>query len=588
MSKYLKLLFSLIARKKLNYFIWTINLIFVLSYSLSFKYVNHDFDYNTLFLILITFEIFITILYSSLIALYLFKGLSYEGIDLLVFSKPISRKKIILAKLITLMIVASLWSLFSLILNIIALALFKLFDQILLISFISLISFFMAFMFFGNISAILSYKLSSKLALSINLLTSISLVAAGVSVNINTTSTVNHFAKFLNQKYNYNRSGNVANIESFFVKNQNKLYLVPNGVDNNEFSNKQKEFIDFAYNNSKQAPQTMHIYNFLSLPYQFIDSFNVKNSNFIKQENNLTNYLYQPRDLSLRYSYKINKNNPSLIKTIDSNKLSIVPFLLKNNSTIANLLDSKIIYARENANNFIQEFPEDKFVFASSDNLIGEIDWTIVNQTLANDFFDEYANKLFNKINQEINKRKIYDQELIKQLILKTITTILNNKDDQINTYSDPSTAVFDQNAIKNKIIQTYTQRQIYLFASLIYYLYFNNNYPILLDAILFNPNKMDYSPMAFNIKIGQYNYQIGGYQSYTPIQEVDKKTNKVVTRYSIKPKDNYLFTTTKDLYSVASDKQVTNIGYYFIIWIIVLSILSTISYQLYYKKDYK
>ncbi|SYV90646.1 Uncharacterised protein, partial [Metamycoplasma alkalescens] len=49
--------------------------------------------------------------------------------------------------------------------------------------------------------------------------------------------------------------------------------------------------------------------------------------------------------------------------------------MLKSHSIIPNIIDTELIYERENAENPETNFPEDESQFAAENNLVGKIKW---------------------------------------------------------------------------------------------------------------------------------------------------------------------------------------------------------------------
>ncbi|SYV97169.1 Uncharacterised protein, partial [Mycoplasmopsis edwardii] len=74
-------------------------------------------------------------------------------------------------------------------------------------------------------------------------------------------------------------------------------------------------------------------------------------------------------------NYVKDQNGLDIIDSRVNKVAYLVPGSLKSYSHIDNLLNTNIIYARENAESFKIEFPEDKFVHSTSDNLVGELKW---------------------------------------------------------------------------------------------------------------------------------------------------------------------------------------------------------------------
>ncbi|SYV92521.1 Uncharacterised protein, partial [Mycoplasmopsis synoviae] len=130
-------------------------------------------------------------------------------------------------------------------------------ENALVVSFISFASLFFSYLIFGNIAALIAYKLSSKLALTISLVISTPLVIGGVVINSNSTSTANNFAYYLNTPYQFNRSNTAVNTNQFYLNNnKDNYYILANGYKSDKFSDLQKEFINNAYGYAENSSKS--------------------------------------------------------------------------------------------------------------------------------------------------------------------------------------------------------------------------------------------------------------------------------------------------------------------------------------------
>lgn len=118
---YTTFLSRLVLFKKSTYFLvgisLFINLIFIIINALNIA--NDKQNYLILFYVFISINLVLTIIFSTIKAINLFKDLKDDGIEILVFSKSISRKNIIFTKIGFLVLNCVLWSLITYIFNII-------------------------------------------------------------------------------------------------------------------------------------------------------------------------------------------------------------------------------------------------------------------------------------------------------------------------------------------------------------------------------------------------------------------------------------------------------------------------------------
>ncbi|TNK91998.1 ABC transporter permease, partial [Mycoplasmopsis pullorum] len=396
----------------------------------------------------------------------------------------------------------------------------------------------------------------------------------------------NNFAYYLNLKYDNNLSGKISNSEYFYLNNQkDNLYLVPNGYAKNEFSDKQKEFITQAYNKSKNSVNELAWYSYLVVPYQFLDIFN--NNKTQHNKNNLDNYLNYNNSDSYLYNYKLDQNAKLFNYEKDQQKYYLIPSLLKNQTERENIVNTTLIYAREGADSFNLNFPEDTYVFSASDNLVGELKWKFLINVLKDQNFNDYAKKLFVQVEAKI---KNDEPAYAKTKILEKIEKELNNSDSFLNRYQNSFVALFDEKMIENKTIKTLTEKKIYLAAALIYYVYFNLQDSKILESILWNNDNSTFEPHQLKVQIGDYKYNIGGYSAYTTMQEVreiDGEKN-VVIRYNLDSNENYMFQNVTNVFELSRSNPIIIKETYFIIWILLISLLLTINGIKYTKKDYK
>ncbi|KUH47496.1 ABC transporter permease [Mycoplasmopsis meleagridis] len=557
--------------------------------------INLNLASNLIIFIVAFIQIIFTIFYSALIYINIFRELEEEGQEIVVLSKPISRKNIYLAKSLFLLLISLFYGLIMLTENLILGLILKVFNYLLIYLIISFFGFILAFNFFGTISSLLAYKLNTKIAMTLPFIVSIPLIVGGIFINNNSTSKANNFAYYLNLPYQGNLAENIANVETFYLNNnKDNFYIVPNGYSNNTFSLKQNEYLNLANNLANNSNIVLSIYSWLSIPYQLIDVFNLENQNLFnnKNSNYLNNYLYYQANDSYLYNYALKKADLEKFNVVDNNQIIkeyLIPSLLKNNAKRKDLINTKIIYARENADKFTVTFPEDKYTFSSSDNLVGDIYWTYIEEVLKDNNFSNYAKKLFKNLITKLDPN--LDLVVLKEQIIKEIAKELNDEKSFLNRYSNSLVTLFNPLSVENKTIKNELEKKLYLFTALIYYAYFNLNDQNITKALLANEDdKMYFSPSQFKINLGGFNYFIGGYSSYTPIQEVqgEGENKKVIIRYNLEENNNYLFTPVKDVYELARENQVISKEGYFIIWTVLTFTLITINTFLYKKRDYK
>ncbi|WP_406614512.1 hypothetical protein ACJA23_01180 [Mycoplasma corogypsi] len=590
---YNKFLLSLLIKKKNTYImpLFVLLICIIAATVISFVRTNNDsliYIYAFAFL-----QISTTIVFSGLKSINIYRELEEEGIDILVFSKPISRTKILLSKQIAFFAIGVLWSLVLTITNAISFAILQV-NSLIVLSLISLGVMLLTYVIFGNITALFALKFNQKLAITLPLVLAAPLMIGGSVINSNTTNTASKFASYLNLPYQFNKSKTASNTNEFYFKNnKDQYFIVPNGYENKEFSVKQKQFLDKAYDLSKNSAQSIQVYSWLSTPYQFLDVFNLENKDVLasltnKTDTNLNNYIYYNGLDSKLYDYQLDKNAQNLLSNfVKFNNQTIVPGLLKINSEYPDLINTKLIYAREGADKFDVNFPEDEFVYASPNNIVGELSWKFTKELLESAEFMRVSDQFINKfIAQYITNKRLGLAEL-KQNFLSELSKDLNaDKTSVLANISDLKVTVLDPNAIKNKIIKSETEKKLYLTVALMYYVYFRYQDSRLLGAILFNETKKDRSPSQLTIFLDNFNYNIGGFSSFAAKQQVID--NKVAIRYELQASDNYLFQTTDNIYALVRANQIVNKNVYWIIWLILASTLASTTTFLYRRKDYK
>ncbi|WXA52294.1 ABC transporter permease [Mycoplasmopsis cynos] len=587
-----------------------------------FSFIEINNNQKLLFIYILVFiELLMTIFFAALKSINVYKDLEEEGIELLTLSKPISRKSIIWGKTISNLLFAFYWTLIILISNTIIIWSLNILNTHWNLILITIGVFYLSYILFGYLSSLIAYKTNTKIAITLPILLFSPLAIGGTVISGKSTSTANNFAYYLNIPYENHSTGKRLNAEQFYLNNQNdSYYIIPNGYQNDNFRNDQKKFLNLAYSNSKNSAKEWQIYSYLVTPYQMVDIFNVNNTNIFdtfssNNTTNLSNYLFYNQLDSFSYNYDLlSKSNlkqydvidksqstestnatetqPAIDAVIVNKKAYLVPGALKNKSIKENLINTNIIYARENADSFNVEFPEDNNSFTTTDNLVGEIKWAFLLDLLENLTFQDYALKFFDDINKNI---KDFSQEETKIYFIENLTNAINSDSSHLLQINDVSSIVLNPASIKNKNIKNLTEKKVYLAIGLLYFAYFTYNDSKLLDAILFNENTQNYEPEQFLLKIDNYNYKLGGYASFTPKQIIQEeeingsKQAKIVIRYDLSKSDNYLFQPLEEIYEISrSNIKVVEKNIYFGIWVILGILLLVWNNKLYYRKDYK
>lgn len=624
--KYISFIHKITLKKKNTLIIpliWlTISLIFLVSV------VSFELNNNVkalIFYIIIFIELLLTLLFSSIKSINIFKDLEDEGIELLTLSKAISRKSIIWGKTVTNFLFAFYWSIILAISNFMILGALK--DQnIVALGFLSIPIFSFGYILFGNISSLIAYKVNAKVAITIPLVLFSPLVVGGTIISTKSTSTSNNIAYYLNAQYQNNPSGNLPNLEKFYLNNQkDTFYIIANGNDKFTLRQDQVKYLQEAYNYSKNSALEWQIYSYLSLPYQFVDFFNLENKNIAEtfletSSNNLSKYIFYKNQDTYTYNYDLNKNvnlklypiTDQIIKKQDANgnylkneagddiiesrthkDVYLVPGALKTYSQIENLVNTNLIYAREGAESFAQKFPEDKFIYSASDNLVGEIKWNYLKELLENKIFQYYSKILIQELSNELKEASLDNVHEVKGIIFRLISKYLRTDSEwELLKIHDVSSVVLNKDSLENRNIKTIIEKKIYIALGLIYYLYFTYNHTYIADAILFNTSTNNFDPHSINLDIEGFTYNLGGFSNYVAKQQIEEDENKqrkVVIRYEIEPSNNYVFQPVQEIWQVTRNNiQTVNKNYYFLIWIALIALFVSLNNTLYFKKDYK
>ncbi|MDJ1646193.1 ABC transporter permease [Mycoplasma phocimorsus] len=622
MKNFINFLLVKTIKKKSTWIIPLVYFICILAFSLVYKFLffNQDNQYLSIYLIAF-FTILFTMFYSGIKSTNLFVDTDKEGVDILSLSKPISKKTLVMSKNITLLIFSLIWASFILVSNLIMnfiLLDISLVGSIFIIAIIAFTVAVFSFMFFGTIVTLISIKVGNKIGLIFPFIVFVPLLIGGVGLQVNSTSSLNNSAYYLNQHYKYNNAGNNLNSQQFFLNDKkDNLFLINNGINNDAFSQKQLEYINELKSSVKYSALGSWIYSWTILPFQFFDFYNFKSDmelNYLKQDsNNLKNYLYYHHNDLITNKYAFKKDARLLALNVEEEnevdgKITtkivskyVVPGALKNYSQFKNQINTSIIFARENASNFDISIPEDKYEFLNDKGLVGKLEWNeffnILNDFKFNVIAKKFYEKLMNKFIQEkLNDPKRYIEA--SQVIIKAIQEFVQDENSEINTYENIAINTFNKDAIKNNLLDSEIQKTLYKAISLVYYLYFAYNDSEMLKA-LFKVGLETSNPNAlFNFEFDGYKYQIGGYESYIPVDRVIEKENEdgekvkdVVLRYELKENSkNTLFQeVSKDgIYEIRSDSSVVIKWVFPLIWTIIILLLVFGNSILYIRKEYK
>lgn len=620
---YSKFLAKIIFKKNSSIVLPVVLMGLIIILTLIARFVSKDLS---TFLIISYVNIFITlflsVIFASIKALNIFKDLAKEGIDILVFSKSISRQNVIITKLGFFCFIGVLWSIVAFLGGIIFYA--SNYPYAASVNYWYVSTFFstlFTYLLFGLIAILIALKQSSKIAMITPIMVFLPLLVAGSAANVFSTSSANQIASFLNLEKREYDSGTVADVEKFYLNNNKDEYILipkinPEDASRKKFTQRQVDLLNQIYSHSKSSAVSWQAISWLFIPYQLIDVFAQRDKDPIgvaasREENNLKNYLYYNDQPSKEFNYFISDNplglslKPVVIDNQESQRY-IVPGLLKNRSIISeqsdfSVQDREIIYAREKANDVNVTFAEDNNIFASPDNLVGKIKWSIVKDALESPVFLEKAKDFYETRLQSLEG----SENLTKAKILEIISNIASAGYDKtfINLVDKESGAELFKEIINPREIKNQTEKKIYLITTMLYYLYFNHQDSVILDKILKNDNEQNgYAPQKIKVFVDGHNYFIGGYKNYAVTQypkEVtekdsgegvvrERKIKTIVYRYELEDSDNYLFQAVEEVKSVQQANRVISKGFYSLIWIAIVAALLVGAYFGYTRKDYK
>ncbi|EDU06336.1 ABC transporter permease [Ureaplasma urealyticum] len=548
--------------------------------------VNQKSQFLIISYVMIIFNLLMTTIFASLKALNVFKDFSEDGIDILVISKPISRKNIVWSKIFFFILTGVVWSLISFLgLLIFYLISFNFAKDVNYYWLLSYISPFICYLVFGLLTSLLALKLNAKISVLIPLVSFVPLLAVGIVSNIVSQLQSKAFLSSLKQKP-------TNNIEPFYLNNNlDQYYLINTGFANHEFKQSQNLEVLDAYLKTRNLATFWQVSSWIFPIYQLVDAFNKSDyepfSDFIKNQEN-HKVLYANNLASKQFNYRLEKNSDSLPSfNINNDKGFLVPSLLKNDSQnlINNNLNQEVIYAIEDWKNQTIEYQKNSYTQLSADDIVGSIKWTIIKEVLNTKLFNEYANNLFKTLDKKASQKQILD--LISNSVQKF----------DFNKQIDENTELFKKD-VNKLLIKSKTERQIYLAISLIYYLYFSSNYTDLLNTLLFDQkNHLQYQTQ-FKINLNNKNYLIGGFKNYLVNQILPQETNdaidqskkdkKIRYKYSLEQGGNYLFDYVTQNYSIKREQQIVYKEVYCVIWLVLIFSLLIGTYYGYKRKDYR
>lgn len=583
---YIGFLIRLIIVKKTTYLLPIITLLITLIIGIVVGcVVKQKTQFLIISYVMIMFNLLMTTIFASLKALNIFKDFSEDGIDILVISKPISRKNIVWSKIFFFVLTGIVWSLVSFLgLLIFYLISFDFAKNVNYYWILSYISPFICYLIFGLITSLLALKLNPKISILIPFVSFTPLLTIGIIANLVSQVQSQAFLRALKQK-------STNNIEAFYLNNNlDQYYLINTGFFNHKFNQNQNLEIMKAYLKTKNLATFWQVSSWIFPVYQLVDVFNKSDyepfSDFIK--NQVDQILYANNLASKQFNYQLEKNSNSLMNfSINNDKSFLIPSLLKNDSQnlINNNLNQEVIYAIDNWKDQTIEYQKNSYTQLSGDDIVGSLKWMIIKDVLNLESFNTYANNLFKTLDQKANQKQILD--LISNSVQKF----------DFNKWNDENAELFKKDFNK-LLIKSKTEQQIYLAVSLIYYLYFNPHYTNLLKTLLVDhQNNLQYKTQL-KINLNNKNYLIGGFKSYLlnqilPQENDDgidelKKDKKIRYKYSLEQGGNYLFDYVQQNYSFKRKQQIAYKEAYCVIWLVLIFSLLISTYYGYKRKDYR
>nr|WP_318034166.1 ABC transporter permease subunit [Mycoplasmopsis agalactiae] len=224
--KYSRFAFNIVFRKISTFILPILILVFSLIIGLVYKFAVGENYHLLSAYIFIFISASATVIFSSIKALNIFKDFDSEGLEIITLSKPISRNNLILGKLLALIYFGLLWSLIMFVAALFGLYAVYEIKQFFLASLLFFFVSLMTYLLFGLFTALICYKLSQKIAMTIPIALFIPLALGGSLISANSASNINNAAHFINRPYQYHASGNEANIEPFYLNNKKMSFCL--------------------------------------------------------------------------------------------------------------------------------------------------------------------------------------------------------------------------------------------------------------------------------------------------------------------------------------------------------------------------
>ena len=306
---YIGFLTRLIIVKKTTYLLPIITLLITLIIGIVVGcVVKQKTQFLIISYVMIMFNLLMTTIFASLKALNIFKDFSEDGIDILVISKPISRKNIVWSKIFFFVLTGIVWSLVSFLgLLIFYLISFNFAKNVNYYWILSYISPFICYLIFGLITSLLALKLNAKISILIPFVSFIPLLTIGIIANLVSQVQSQAFLRLLKQK-------STNNIETFYLNNNlDQYYLINTGFFNHKFNQNQNLEIMNAYLKTRSLAIFWQVSSWIFPVYQLVDVFNKSDyepfSDFIK--NQVDQILYANNLASKQFNYQLEKNSNS-------------------------------------------------------------------------------------------------------------------------------------------------------------------------------------------------------------------------------------------------------------------------------------
>ncbi|EFF41395.1 ABC-2 transporter permease [Mycoplasmopsis alligatoris] len=508
-----------------------------------------------------------SVIYGTIFSINVFKSMEKEGLELIICSRPVTRKNILFTRLVYLLIFGLINSLLIMLAFLTFLFVLRPyigqenFVRYLVASFgVNLFAFYL----FSLITALLAVKFNRRVAIAFSLSIFTPLFLVGNLSTYFSESRMNGLGVRLNN--NYNKLDTYA---FNFENNNDEIYLV-NRTNKDNYEN-----VKTLFNEAKDNANIAQIMGWLNIPYQMgIISSNKGSDFFNNQRLSNSTYLqgldFYKNNHDVRFNYEIAKNDLKFF----------VPTAPLINDDIENAQEkwstNSLIYAWEKADSK-NELVEDNFGFSSIDDFAGKLEWKTTRQLLHSNAFKEFYLKHLNLDENDSN----WTTKKINQVLFEVIDEFL--KDQAIN-----------QLFLNNNIVEDY-QKQIYFYLTSYYFIYYNFNNSELQKALLLNNNQeVKQSQYLINVKMkgGDVRvYKLGGFSSFLPIIETIKvdKSTKQVSRIKLQQDiDASIFKEVSNIYKVSRASQAFPDYAVALAWSLYLVILASGVIFVYNRKDFK